>query len=64
VRRTVTGKNQPFHRRLDFALAGLHETWRRAWSFRTQVFVAVLLVVIGAVVVGGILLAVTLWGGL
>jgi len=40
-----SAKNQPFHRRLGFALAGLHETWRRERSFRMQVGAAVLVVV-------------------
>lgn len=39
------GKNQPFHRRLGFAFAGIRETWRRERSFRTQVAVAVLVIV-------------------
>ena len=43
-------KNQPFHRRLGFALAGIGETWRRERSFRTQVGVAVLVVVALAVI--------------
>lgn len=38
-------KNQPFHRRLGFALAGIRETWRRERSFRAQVGVAVLVVI-------------------
>ena len=42
-------KNQPLHRRLRFAVAGLAEAWRRERSFRTQVGVAVL--VVGALVV-------------
>lgn len=29
-------KNQPFHRRLGFALSGLRECWRTERSFRTQ----------------------------
>lgn len=40
-----TTKNQSFHRRLGFALAGIRETWRRERSFRAQVAVAVLVVV-------------------
>lgn len=43
-------KNQPFHRRLGFALAGLRETWRRERSFRAQVGVGVLVVVALAVI--------------
>jgi diacylglycerol kinase len=38
-------KNQPFHRRLGFAFAGIRETWRRERSFRAQVAVAVLVVI-------------------
>jgi undecaprenol kinase len=30
-------KNQPFHRRLGFAVAGLRECWRTESSFRTHV---------------------------
>lgn len=43
-------KNQPFHRRLGFALAGIVETWRRERSFRTQVGIAVLVVIVLAVI--------------
>lgn len=43
-------KNQPFHRRLRFALAGIGATWRRERSFRTQVGVAVLVVATLAVI--------------
>jgi len=43
-------KNQSFHRRLGFALAGIGATWRRERSFRTQVGVAVLVVVALAVI--------------
>jgi undecaprenol kinase len=43
-------KDQPFHRRLGFALAGLRETWRRERSFRAQVGVAVLVVAALAVI--------------
>ena len=42
-------KNQPFHRRMGFALAGITETWRRERSFRAQVGVAVLVIVALAV---------------
>ena len=38
-------KNQPFHKRLRFALNGIGETWRRERSFRTQVGVAVLVII-------------------
>lgn len=33
-------KNQPFHHRLRFALAGIFAAWKSEGSFRTQVFVA------------------------
>ena len=38
-------KNQPLHSRMRFALAGIRETWRRERSFRTQVGVALAVVV-------------------
>ena len=38
-------KNQPFHKRLRFALNGIGETWRRERSFRAQVGVAVLVII-------------------
>jgi diacylglycerol kinase len=34
--RNGNGKNQPFHKRLRYAIAGIRETWRRERSFRTQ----------------------------
>jgi diacylglycerol kinase len=34
--RNDIGKNQAFHKRLRYALAGIRETWRREKSFRTQ----------------------------
>jgi len=37
-------KNQPFHKRIRFAIAGIRETWRHERSFRAQVGVAVLVV--------------------
>lgn len=43
------GKNQPLHKRIRFAIAGIGETWRRERSFRAQVGVAVL--VVGALLV-------------
>ena len=42
-------KNQPLHKRIRFAVAGIRETWRRERSFRAQVGVAVL--VVGALLV-------------
>lgn len=39
-----TDKNQPLHKRVRFAIAGIRETWRRERSFRAQVGVAVLVV--------------------
>lgn len=34
-------KNRPFRERLEFALAGMTEVWRRERSFRTQVIAGV-----------------------
>lgn len=42
-------KNQPLHRRMRFAIAGIAETWRRERSFRTHILVAVLVVIVMAV---------------
>jgi undecaprenol kinase len=39
-------KNRPFIHRLRFALAGLLEGWKRERSFRTQVFLGVLVVIV------------------
>jgi undecaprenol kinase len=43
-------KNQPLHRRMRFAIAGIGETWRRERSFRAHILVAVLVVVVMAVI--------------
>jgi undecaprenol kinase len=42
-------KNRPFSHRLRFALTGLSEGWRRESSFRTQVALGVLTVIVVAV---------------
>ncbi len=43
-------KNRLFHQRLGFALVGLGEAWRREKSFRTQVLIGVVAVVVTALI--------------
>jgi diacylglycerol kinase len=43
-------KNRPFSQRLRFALAGLQEGWQRENSFRTQVVLGTLVVIVVAIV--------------
>jgi len=42
-------KNRAFHQRLQFALAGVTEVWRREKSFRTQVVIGLVAVFLVAV---------------
>ena len=41
-------KNQPFHTRMGFALAGILAVWRSERSFRTQCALAVVAVIVTA----------------
>ncbi len=46
-------KNRAFHQRLQFALAGVTEVWRREKSFRTQVVIGIVAVFLVAVLQPG-----------
>ncbi len=47
-------KNRPFNQRFSFALAGLAEGWRREKSFRTQVLIGLLAILLIAILRPGL----------